>query len=239
MLFRSRLAAASSPLPRASSPPTHIAAATTHRHLDDSTGAGARGGRVLRYLPPPLRSPWCLLLHTPLALSKRGAARRLASREWSPPRRLRIRPPPPSLFLRRVDRCHGEDADGRQGRGLQFKARASGTEPAPTFRCELQLPKGEHVSSMAVIAKLPRVGVAYKHESKQSDRGGYTSHDVVFFSFAGTAHISNSNYSFIYCCSHVASFVSFKANAIFCQEHCHSGCCHHVDSGLICFLLCY
>ncbi|XP_044359302.1 uncharacterized protein [Triticum aestivum] len=115
----------------------------------------------------------------------------------------------PSFFRCRVDGCHGEFADGSRGCGFQFKARASGTKPAPTFRCELQLPKGEHVSSMAVIAKLPRVGVAYKHESKQSDRGGYTSHDVVFFSFAGTAHISNSNCTFIYCCSHVASSVSF------------------------------
>ncbi|XP_045091095.1 uncharacterized protein [Aegilops tauschii subsp. strangulata] len=89
----------------------------------------------------------------------------------------------PSFFRCRVDGCHGEDADGSRGCGFQFKARASGTEPAPTFRCELQLPKGEHVSSMAVIAKLP--------------------------SFAGTAHISNSNCTFIYCCSHVASSVSF------------------------------
>ncbi|KAM3226494.1 hypothetical protein ACQJBY_058882 [Aegilops geniculata] len=77
----------------------------------------------------------------------------------------------PSFFQCRVDGCHGEDADGGRGCGLQFKARASGTELAPTFRCELQLPKGEHVSSMAVITKLPRVGVAYKHESKQKTAG--------------------------------------------------------------------
>ncbi|XP_044359303.1 uncharacterized protein [Triticum aestivum] len=62
----------------------------------------------------------------------------------------------PSFFRCRVDGCHGEFADGSRGCGFQFKARASGTKPAPTFRCELQLPKGEHVSSMAVIAKLPR-----------------------------------------------------------------------------------
>ncbi|KAM3226493.1 hypothetical protein ACQJBY_058882 [Aegilops geniculata] len=98
----------------------------------------------------------------------------------------------PSFFQCRVDGCHGEDADGGRGCGLQFKARASGTELAPTFRCELQLPKGEHVSSMAVITKLP--------------------------SFAGTSHISNSNCTFIYCCSHVASSVSFKTvgSSVFC-----------------------